>query len=80
MSHPHSVNKPVNPFVRLCTERSIHVYVGIGVLMHVSQYVNTCVLAYNVFDTSLCMSLCECVSSYNICVYEHIYVCMCAHV
>lgn len=42
-------NKPVDPFVRLCTER--YMYGGIGVLMHVSQYVNTCVLAYNVFDT-----------------------------
>lgn len=44
-------NKPVDPFVHLYTERCIQMYGGIGVLMHVSQYVNTCVLAYNVFDT-----------------------------
>lgn len=42
-------NKPVDLFVCLCTEMCIHVYGGGGVVMHVSQYVSTCVLAY-VFD------------------------------
>lgn len=43
-------NKPVNLFVHLCIERCIHVYVGGGVVMHVSHYVNTCVLVYKVSD------------------------------
>lgn len=65
----------MDPFVCLCIERCVHVYVGVDVVMHVSQCVNTCVLAFNVFVAEFVY-----VSSYNICVYEYIYICMCTHV
>lgn len=60
-------DKPVNAFVHLHIERCVDVY--IGVVKHVSQCVNTCVLACNTFDAELvygCVKACVCIPHLSI--------------